>query len=56
MQEAIHKGLKVPHIHKHFTDNGYQPDGDPPAVWTRKFHADIKRFAEAAKAADIKPN
>jgi tripartite-type tricarboxylate transporter receptor subunit TctC len=56
LQEAIHKALQVPHVHKHFTDNGYQPDGDPPEVWTKKFHADIKRFSQAAKAAGIKPN
>ena len=56
LQVAIHKALQVPHVHKHFTDNGYEPDGDPPNVWTKKFHADIKRFAEAAKAAGIQPN
>ena len=56
LQEAIHKGLQVPHVHKHFTDNGYEPDGDPPNVWAEKFRADIKRFAEAANAAGIKRN
>lgn len=55
-QQAIHKGLRVPHVSKHFTDNGYEPDGDPPEVWAKKFRADIKRFAEAAKAAEIEPN
>lgn len=55
VQQAIHKSLQVPHVHKHFTDNGYEPEGDPPAVWAKKFRADVKRFADAAKAADIKP-
>jgi tripartite-type tricarboxylate transporter receptor subunit TctC len=56
IQLGIHKALQVPHVHKHFTDNGYQPEGDAPDVWTRKFRADIKRFAEAAKLAGIDPN
>lgn len=56
IQQAIHKGLQVPHVHKHFTDNGYEPQGDPPQVWAKKFRADVKRFAEAAKAAGIEPN
>lgn len=55
VQQAIHKALQVPHVHKHFIDNGYQPDGDPPDVWARKFRKDVKRFAEAAKAAGIEP-
>ena len=56
IQRAIHKGLQVPHVHKHFTDNGYEPQGDPPDVWKKKFLADVKRFAAAAKAAGIEPN
>lgn len=56
IQHAIHKALQVPHVHKHFTDNGYEPQGDPPDVWARKFRADVKRFAAAAKAAGIEPN
>lgn len=56
LQEAIHKALQVPHVHKHFTDNGYEPDGDPPNVWAKKFRADMQRIAEAAKAAEIQPN
>jgi tripartite-type tricarboxylate transporter receptor subunit TctC len=56
LQEAIHKALKVPHVHKHFVDNGYEPEGEPPAVWAKKFHVDVKRFAQAAKAAGIEPN
>lgn len=56
LQEAIHKSLRVPHVHKHFVENGYEPDGDPPAVWAKKFKEDVKRFAEAAKAAGIEPN
>jgi tripartite-type tricarboxylate transporter receptor subunit TctC len=55
LQQAIHKGLQVPHVHKFFLDNGYQPEGDPPDVWAKKFRADVKRFAEAAKLAGIDP-
>jgi tripartite-type tricarboxylate transporter receptor subunit TctC len=56
LQQAIHKGLQVPHVRKFFLDNGYQPEGDPPDVWARKFRADVKRFAEAAKLGGIQPN
>ncbi len=56
LQQAIHKALQVPQINKFFLDNGYQPEGDPPNVWAKKFRADVKRFAEAAKLAGIKPN
>ena len=55
VQEAIHKALQQPAVHKHFVDNGYEPQGDPPAVWAKQFRADVKRFAEIARVAKIEP-
>ncbi len=55
LQQAIHKALQVPKVRAHFVDNGYEPDGDAPEIWAKKFRADVKRFAGLAKAAGIKP-
>lgn len=55
LQQAIHKALQDPKIHANFVDNGYEPNGDPPEVWAKKFRADVKRLAEIAKAAGIEP-
>jgi len=53
MQQAIHKSLQVPHVHKHFTSNGYVPQGDPPAVWAKKFKQELKRYEEFARLAGV---
>jgi len=55
LQKAIHKALQEPKIHQNFVDNGYEPQGDTPAVWAKIFRADVKRYAEIAKAAKIEP-
>jgi len=55
LQVAIHKALQDPKVHAHFVDNGYEPNGDPPEVWAKQFRADVKRFADIAKAAGIEP-
>ncbi|MGQ0752587.1 MAG: tripartite tricarboxylate transporter substrate binding protein [Betaproteobacteria bacterium] len=55
IQEAVHKALQQPAVHRHFVDNGYEPQGDPPAEWARQFRADVKRFAEIARLAKIEP-
>jgi tripartite-type tricarboxylate transporter receptor subunit TctC len=55
LQQAIHKALQDPKIHATFVDNGYEPNGDPPEVWAKKFRSDVKRLAEIAKAAGIEP-
>jgi tripartite-type tricarboxylate transporter receptor subunit TctC len=55
IQEAVHKALQQPAVHKHFVDNGYEPQGDPPAEWAKQFRADVKRFAEIARLAKIEP-
>ncbi len=55
LQQAIHKALQNPRVHAHFSDNGYEPSGEATDVWAREFRADVKRFAEQAKAAGIEP-
>jgi tripartite-type tricarboxylate transporter receptor subunit TctC len=55
IQEAVHKALQQPAVHKHFVDNGYEPQGDPPAEWGKQFRTDVKRFAEIARLAKIEP-
>ncbi|MGQ0522844.1 MAG: tripartite tricarboxylate transporter substrate binding protein [Betaproteobacteria bacterium] len=55
IQEAVHKALQHPAVHKHFVDNGYEPQGDPPGEWARQFRADVKRFAQIARLAKIEP-
>ena len=55
LQQAVHKALQDPKINANFVDNGYQPNGDTPEVWAKLFRADVKRFAEIAKAAGIEP-
>ena len=54
-QQAVHKALQVPQVHDHFVSNGYDPKGEPPAVWAKTFRADLARFAEIARAAKIEP-
>ena len=55
MQTAISAALKVPEVRNHFVNNGYEPQGDPPAAWAQKYRADVARFAEIARAAKIEP-
>ncbi len=54
-QQAVRKALQVPQVHEHFVSNGYDPMGDPPAVWAKAYVADLKRLGEIAKAAKIEP-
>ncbi len=53
LQQAIHRALQDPKVNRHFVDNGYEPQGDPPDVWARKFHADIKRYADIVRLGKI---
>jgi len=54
-QQAIHKALQVPQVRENFVSNGYEPKGDPPAVWAKAYLVDLKRLGEIAKAAKIEP-
>jgi tripartite-type tricarboxylate transporter receptor subunit TctC len=55
VQRAIGAALSVPEVRRHFVSNGYEPQGDPPDVWAKKYRAEVARFAQIAKAAKIEP-
>ncbi|MCC7080127.1 MAG: tripartite tricarboxylate transporter substrate binding protein [Burkholderiales bacterium] len=54
-QQAVHKALQIPQVHGNFVANGYEPKGDPPAVWAKVYVEDLKRLGEIVKAARIEP-
>jgi tripartite-type tricarboxylate transporter receptor subunit TctC len=54
-QQAIRKALNVPQVHEMYVSNGYEPRGDPPAVWAKAYLVDLKRLSEIAKAAKLEP-
>lgn len=55
VQEAILKALQAPHVRDHFVNNGYDPQGHTPAEWAKRFRADLKRYAEITRIAQIEP-
>lgn len=55
VQEAVSKALKVPHVRDHFLNAGYEPQGNSPAEWGKRFRADLKRYAEITRIAKIEP-
>ena len=55
LQQAIHKSLQIPQVRDNFLSNGYEPKGDPPTVWAKAYQEELKRLAEIAKAANLKP-
>lgn len=55
VQEAIRRALQAPHVRDHFVNNGYDPQGHTPAEWGKLFRADLKRYAEITRIAQIEP-
>ncbi|HET9403732.1 MAG TPA: tripartite tricarboxylate transporter substrate binding protein [Burkholderiales bacterium] len=53
VHESIAKALKVPHVRDHFVNAGYEPQGNTPAEWNKRFRADLKRYAEITRIAKI---
>ena len=53
LHEVVRKALQDPKVRDHFLDNGYEPRGDPPAEWAKAFRADLRKYAEIARAAKI---
>ncbi|MEK7231407.1 MAG: tripartite tricarboxylate transporter substrate binding protein [Pseudomonadota bacterium] len=53
VQMAVRKALQEPKVRSHFVDNGYEPQGDPPDVWAKKFRADVDLFADIVRKAKI---
>ena len=50
---AIHKAVQTPRMREVFITAGYQPVADPPAVFQKNLAADIKRWGEIVRAANI---
>ena len=55
LQQSVHKALQIPQVRDNFLNNGYEPKGDPPAVWAKAYQQELKRLAEIAKAAKLEP-
>jgi len=55
VQEAISRALQAPHVRDHFLNAGYEPQGNSPAEWGKRFRADLKRYAEITRIAKIEP-
>lgn len=55
LQQSIRKALQVPAVRENFVSNGYDPKGDPPAVWAKAYQEELKRLGEIAKAAKLEP-
>lgn len=53
VQESIAKALKVQQVRDHFVNAGYEPQGNAPAEWNKRFRADLKRYAEITSIAKI---
>jgi len=53
--EAIRTALAVPHVRDHYLNGGYEPQGKPPAEWSRLFREDLKRYAQITRIAKIEP-
>ena len=55
MHAAVRKALDVPAVNDYFVNNGYEPQGLPPAQWAKVFREDLKRYAEICRIAKIEP-
>jgi tripartite-type tricarboxylate transporter receptor subunit TctC len=55
LQEAVARALQVPRVRDHFMNAGYEPQGNTPAEWGKRFRADLKRYAEITRFAKIEP-
>lgn len=52
---AIFKSLQLPKLRDYFLAAGYQPTADPPVQFRKKVPADIKRWSELVRSANINP-
>ncbi len=52
---AIRKSLEQPALRELLLSGGYDPTADPPAVFQKNFQADLKRWAELVRQANITP-
>lgn len=55
LQTEVHKALQVPKIREFLVNGGYEPDGRSPEEFGKFVRAEAERYAEAVRAAKIKP-
>ena len=51
----LRSSIGIPKLREFFLAAGYEPAADPPARFQKRFHADLKRWAEIARVAKIAP-
>jgi|LNFM01.2.fsa_nt_gb tripartite-type tricarboxylate transporter receptor subunit TctC len=56
IHSSVQDALKTPEIHKSLVSGGYDPAGNPPAVFRRNLLAELQNYREVIKRAGIKPN
>jgi tripartite-type tricarboxylate transporter receptor subunit TctC len=55
IHQSVRRALQLPQVQEYFVSNGYDPKGDPPAVWAKGYREELQRLAEIAKAAKLEP-
>jgi len=56
LQAEVQKALRVPKVRDFIIIGGYVPDGRSPAEFRTFLKSESKRFAEMARAANVRPN
>jgi tripartite-type tricarboxylate transporter receptor subunit TctC len=54
LHAEMYKALQVPKAADLIRQGGYEPEGSPPAAFTQFVKAELQRYADAVKAANIK--
>jgi tripartite-type tricarboxylate transporter receptor subunit TctC len=52
---AANTALQSPKMKEYFANIGYEPTGEPPAQFQKTFQADIKRWGDIARMANVQP-
>lgn len=55
LQQEVHKAIAVPKVHDFLVKSGWEPLGSTPEALDAYVKAELKRYAEAARIANIKP-
>lgn len=54
LHAEMHKALQVPKVAELIRQGGYEPEGNPPSEFAPFVKAELQRYADAVKAANIK--
>lgn len=52
---AIRKSLQQPALREFLLAGGYEPTADPPSLFQKNFQADLKRWGELVRKANVTP-